>query len=279
MKLAIVTMLLVLVFSCKDRRQKAVNEVDNTADNRIEKPEFQALIDSFNVDGAILIYDLNDDKYYTNNYEWTDIGKLPASTFKIANTIIGLETGVIENDSIIFKWDGEPKWLSEWEQDLSLSDAFKFSCVHCYQEVSRKIGVKRMNEYVAKLNYGNLDISSQNIDEFWLLGESRISQMQQIDFLKRFYFNKLPISMRTSEFVKRIMIREKGSQYIVRGKTGLSNENQNYNGWYVGYVETVGNVYFFATNLEPQENFELNQFIQTRIDLTKHALRIIKVIG
>ena len=247
--------------------------------HRIVQPEFQAIIDSSDVSGAILFYDLNKDIYHSNDFEWTHKGKLPASTFKIANSIIGLETGIIENANAIFKWDGNEKWLKVWEQDLVLKDAFQYSCVHCYQEIARDIGVQRMNNYLSKLDYGNFKVDSTNIEDFWLVGESRVSQMQQIDFLKRFYLNELPISNKTSETVKNIMFIEEGDDYKLSGKTGLSNANQIYNGWYIGYIETQNNTYFFATNLEPKEGFTLNTFIKKRIDLTKSAFKSINVLN
>ncbi len=41
-----------------------------------------------------------------------------------------------------------------------------------------------------------------------------------------------------------------GSLHIVSlsGKTGLYSKGNQYYGWFVGYVETDNNVYFFATN-------------------------------
>ena len=279
MKITTLTLLLLLCFSCKDRSQIAKTETQKTDNNKIVKPEFQSIIDSSDVKGSILIYDLNKDIYYSNDFEWSNKGNLPASTFKIANSIIGLETGVIENDSTIFKWDGEKKWLKNWEQDLILRDAFQYSCVPCYQQVAHKVGAERMNNYVSKLNYGNLKIDSTNIDKFWLEGESRISQMQQIDFLKRFYKNELPISKRTSEVVKSIMLAEEKDQYRLSGKTGLSNDNKVYNGWYVGYIEIPKNTYLFATNLEPPEGFDLNMFIKKRVELTKSAFKMMKVLN
>ncbi|MGB2759511.1 MAG: class D beta-lactamase, partial [Maribacter stanieri] len=240
--------------------------------------EFQSIIDSSDVIGSILIYDLSKDIYYSNDFEWSNKGNLPASTFKIANSIIGLETGVIENDSVIFKWDGEKKWLKNWEQDLILRDAFQFSCVHCYQEVARKIGSKRMNDYVSKLNYGNLEIDATNIDKFWLEGASRISQMQQIDFLKRLYNFELPISKRTESIMRNIMLIEETDQYKLSGKSGLSNNNGAYNGWFVGFVEFKNDTYLFATNLEPKKEFDFDSFIKKRLDLTLLGLRKMNVL-
>lgn len=143
---------------------------------------------------AILIYDLKEETYYSNNFEWTQKGKLPASTFKIPNSIIVLEVGIVTHGHIVFKWNGEKRSFKSWEQDLTFKDAFHFLCVPCYQEVARKIGVQRMVKYVDTLNYGNMKVDTANIKLFWLEGVSRINQLQQIDFLKRFYVSQLPIS-------------------------------------------------------------------------------------
>ncbi|QDO95286.1 class D beta-lactamase [Formosa sediminum] len=275
----IITILILMLFiSCKDNKSTISIENEQLGNKNILIPEFQSIIDSSNVVGSILIYDLDKDLYYSNDFEWSNKSNLPASTFKIANSIIGLETGVIESDTAIFKWDGEKKWLKEWEQDLLLKDAFQYSCVPCYQEVARKIGVKRMNEYVQKLNYGDLKIDSVNIDNFWLKGESRISQMQQIDFLKRFYNSELPISERTEKNVKKIMVMEETDQYKLSGKTGLSTDEGKYNGWFVGYLELKNKTYLFATNFEPKKAFDLDAFIKKRIDLTRLAFQNLNIL-
>lgn len=278
MRITSIAVFLILFISCKERKGTNTLHNEQLVNRNIIKPEFQSIIDSADVKGSILIYDLNKDMYYSNDFEWSNNGNLPASTFKIANSIIGLETGVIENDSVIFKWDGEKKWLKSWEQDLILKDAFQFSCVHCYQEVARKIGSKRMNNYVLKLNYGNLEIDSTNIDKFWLEGESKISQMQQIDFLKRFYNFELPISKRTDSIMRKILLIEETDQFKLSGKSGLSNYNGEYNGWFIGFVEFEYNTYLFATNLEPKKEFDLNSFIKKRLDLTLLGLRKLNVL-
>ncbi len=121
---------------------------------QIKKAELQSMIDSAKVEGSVLIYDFQKEVYYSNDFRWANKGHLPASTFKIAHSIIALESGVVADDRIVFKWDGKKRSIKNWEQDLILRDAFHVSCVPCYQEVARKIGEKRMNEYLAKFNYG-----------------------------------------------------------------------------------------------------------------------------
>ena len=271
MKIFYITSIVTLFFSCTSKKTNSSKKEDKTTNREIVVPGFQTIIDSANVDGAILIYDLEGDKYYSNDFIWTKNGNLPASTFKITNSIIALETGVVENDSTLFKWNGEKRRLKNWEQNLIFRDAFHFSCVPCYQEIARKIGIKRMNEYLDKLEYGNMKVDSTNIDLFWLEGESRINQFQQIDFLKRFYQSELPISERTEAIMKRMMVIEYNDNYKLSGKTGWSIRNGNNNGWFVGYVETQNKTYFFATNVEPKQQFDMNIFPMIRKDVTYKA--------
>ncbi|MEP2280889.1 class D beta-lactamase [Maribacter sp.] len=279
MKLHFLIFLLICITSCKNEKKSAFTAKLEKKSNHINKSEFQTIIDNSNVIGSIVIYDPSQDTYYSNDFNWDTQGNLPASTFKIANTIIGLETGVIKNDSTIFKWDGEDKWSPLWEQDLVLRDAFQYSCVPCYQEVAATIGTKRMTEYVEKLHYGNLKIDSTNITNFWLEGESRISQTQQIDFLKRYYDDLLPISAKTKSIMQDVMLVTKTTNYNLSGKTGLSNNNNQYNGWFVGFIEAKDQVYFFATNLEPKTSkVNLKDFIDTRKKITLAALKELNFI-
>lgn len=225
-----------------------------------------------------MIYDLEKETYYSNDFKWTKIGNLPASTFKITNSIIALETGVVKDDSTLFKWDGKKRWLKSWEQDLIFKDAFHFSCVPCYQDVARRIGANRMNEYLDKLDYGNMIVDSSNIDIFWLEGDSRITQFQQINFLKRFFESKLPISKRTEKRMKKLMVIEENKNYKLSGKTGWSVRNGNNNGWFVGYIEIESKIYFFATNLSPKESFNMEMFSMIRKEITLKAFKKLNII-
>lgn len=140
--------ILSLAISCTDKKTTSDKVEKQEKTEKITESEFQTIIDSSNVEGSILIYDFTENKYYSNNFEWANKGRLPASTFKIPNSIIALETNVVKDDSTLLKWDGKKRRLKNWEQDLTLKEAFHFSCVPCYQEIAQKIGVKRMNEYL-----------------------------------------------------------------------------------------------------------------------------------
>ena len=186
--------------------------------------------------------------------------------------------GIIENDTTILKWNGEHRDMEIWEKDLSFKEAFRTSCVPCYQEIARKIGMIRMKDYLEKFEYKEMIFDNSTIDNFWLEGNSKISQKQQIEFLKKFYFSKLPISDKTTKIVKNIMEIERTENYILSGKTGLSSTNEKFNGWFVGYIETKSNVYFFATNIIPKNRLNFDSFISARINVTKNALKHMNIM-
>ena len=243
----------------------------------ILKPEFAKILDSLQVKGAILIYDVKNKTYYSNDFEWAKTGFIPASTFKIPNSIIALETGVVQNDTVVFAWNGEKRRFKKWEKDLTFKEAFQVSCVPCYQEIASKIGVERMGAYLDKLNYQGMIFDTSTIDNFWLEGASKFSQMQQIEFIERLYFSKLPISKSTENILKDIMQIEKTEKYTLSGKTGWGMRDDMNNGWFVGYVESKGAVYFFATNVEKAET-NMEEFPIIRIGATKEAFKVLGLI-
>lgn len=266
-------LLIVVCFSCKKEEVKK-----NLQPSKIVVKEFQKIIDEANVSGSILMYDVQEKKWFSNDFDWASIGRLPASTYKITNSIIALETGVVENDSTILKWNGEERRMKIWEQDLIFRKAFHYSCVPCYQEIARKIGVERMNLYLNKLQYHDMKVDSTSIDTFWLVGDSKINQYEQIDFLKRFYESKLPIAKRTENIMKKLMVIEENNRYKISGKTGWAIRNGNNNGWFVGYIEVKNKVYYFATNIAPKESFNMDLFPKIRKEITHKALEYMKVL-
>ena len=268
----------IAISSCSENKKDNANKKEINNGKQVVNLEFQSILDSAKLEGSILVYDFQKDIYYSNNFKWANIGRLPASTFKIPNSIVALESGIVGNDSTLFKWDGKTRYLKIWEQDLIFKDAFRLSCVPCYQEIARKVGEKRMNQYLTQLDYGNMKVDSTSIDNFWLKGDSRISQFQQIDFLKQFLKSKLPISERTERIMKKIMIIEGNKNYTLSGKTGWSIRNGNNNGWFVGYVNTKNRIYFFATNVEPKEQFNMKFFPKARKEITYKALKQLEIL-
>ena len=278
-KLFLSLLLLLVLSSCSDNSASKTKAKEiGIPSSQIKQPIFQSILDSAKVEGAILIYDAQKESYYSNDFAWTNKGQLPASTFKIPNSIIALETGIVKNDSTLFKWDGITRSIKNWNQDLIFKEAFQYSCVPCYQKIARQVGVKQMQKMLAKLAYPGMVVDSNSIDRFWLEGAARINQFQQIDFLKRFYDKQLPISDRTQKIVRNMLLMETTDQHQLSGKTGWSIQDDYNNGWFVGYVENENGVYYFATNITPTPALkDIQQFIKIRKSITMEALAAMKI--
>jgi beta-lactamase class D len=228
--------------------------------------------------GAFVLYDLKNDRYIRYNERRCRERFSPKSTFKIPNSLIGLETGVIRDADFVIPWNREKyppqdNWDQEpfkhWAQDHVLRSAIKYSVVWYYRELALRVGQQRMKKYVKAFAYGNEDISG-GIDNFWLGGGLKISADEQVEFLKKFYAGRLPVSQRSTAIVKDILVLEKTPAYTLSAKTGGGSIAEGtYIGWFVGYLETQGNVYFFACNIEGTSYPEIRE---KRIDLTKRVL-------
>jgi beta-lactamase class D len=252
------------------KQQLLISESANVAQQIDFKHHFQEL----EVEGSILIQDLNQNRIYQYNPQRNATAFLPASTFKIPNSLISLETDVIPNELAILTWDGVPREIPEWNRDLNMKEAFKLSAVWFYQVLARRVGYDRMQEKVNQIGYGNSNIGSpEDIDKFWLEGELRITPQEQIQFLRRFYNNDLPFSERSLTIVKDIMIVEQTPDYTISAKTGLLGYPESI-GWYVGYVEQNDNVYFFATNI----NIRSDDDVDKRIELTRRCLEDLQLL-
>ncbi|MGP9811209.1 class D beta-lactamase [Rhodopseudomonas sp. NSM] len=180
---------------------------------------------------------------------------LPASTFKVPNSLIALETGVVSDpDKDVFKWDGVTRSIEAWNRDHTLRSAIAVSAVPVYQEIARRIGPERMQKYLDLFEYGNRNIGG-GIDQFWLTGDLRIDCIQQIDFLDRLRRRVLPISKRSQDLVVDILPVTKVGDAVIRAKTGLlgAEKGQPSLGWLVGWAEKGDRQTVFALNLDARE--------------------------
>ena len=217
------------------------------------KEDFKALFDAHQVEGSILLYDLQEGTFTGYNAPRFETAFILASTYKIFNSLVALETGVIADEAEVLAWDGKDRGWEKWNQDHSLRTAFQYSAVWFYQELARRIGADRMQQAVDQAGYGNQDISG-GIDMFWLNGGLRITSPQQIALLRRLYHDDLPFAQRTMDIVKDIMIKEESEAYVLRAKSGWAGQV----GWFVGYLEQNDNVYFFATTIAIIDDEDVN---------------------
>lgn len=229
-------------------------------------------------DGCFIVYDLKRDRYIRYNPDHCQKRFIPASTFKIFNSLVALETKAIANENIIIPWDGvvNNEFL-EWNQDQTMRTAFKRSVVWFYQELARRVGNERMRKYIQASGYGNQDIGDK-VDTFWLKGKLRISPEEQIKFLVMLYKENLPFAPAVMQTVKDIMVIDRQEHYTLRGKTGWGRDVDGMKniGWYVGYLERDHNVYFYTLNIVNQDsNFSM---ISTRKKILFDALKDLQLI-
>jgi beta-lactamase class D len=203
------------------------------------------------VTGAMALFDTRDGKLLCSDPSKCDKGYIPASTFKIANTIIGLETGIVSDADSPLPWDGKEYANAAWNRDHTLRSAVQVSCLPCFQGIARKVGEARMQDWVNRLDYGNHDTSGP-VDFFWLGGQLRITPFQQIGFLRRMDGGKLPIQEHTLDVVRDVITLDVTPEYVLRGKTGSAAppEQPNEVYWFVGFVELGERRVFFATVLD-----------------------------
>lgn len=228
------------------------------------------------VDGCFAIMDNASGKFTVFNLgRYRDSSYLPASTFKIVNSLIGLQTGKIVNDSMIIKWDSVKRWKEDWNKDLTMYEAFRVSSLPYYQEVARRIGKDTMQLWLDSLKYG-AQYDTQKVvirgavDSFWINNNLKVTPDQQLGLVKKLYFDQLPFFKSYQEMVKRAMLFENNTNYRLGYKTGLGyRENGNILGWVVGWVEENGHPYFFVLNTESTNR---------DIEMTKIRLKILKDI-
>ena len=245
-----------------------------------------------NVKGSISIYDYRNKKWLISDTSDANAATLPASTFKVINLLIALETGVIKDENQIVKWPGMPDtnkygYRPGIYHDMSVKEAFEESAGWVFIELAKKVGRARYKKYLSLCHYGNLNLSQQDPD-FWNFGPMAISPINQVEFLTKVYEGKLPFSKRNIAILKRVMITERTPNYTIRSKTGWTRVNDKGNyaplptgqdiGWWLGYIERKDNVYFFATRITKKRSVANPNFGDCRKDITKKILRQLKAI-
>ncbi|RFM29869.1 penicillin-binding transpeptidase domain-containing protein [Deminuibacter soli] len=193
---------------------------------------------------------------------------LPASTFKIVNSLIGLETGVISGDKMIIPWNGVHHFYpngdsaKNWDKDLTMEEAFKASAIPYYQEVARRIGKDTMQHWLDTLGYGSrftkMKITTA-IDTFWLDNSLKVTADEELGLVKKLYFDQLPFRKKSNQdIVKRLMLQESNANYSISYKTGWGfSENGHAQAWAVGWIEENRHPYFFSLNIEGAHDLDV----------------------
>jgi beta-lactamase class D len=235
-------------------------------DNNLKK-----YFETRNVDGCFTLLNNASGEVTVYNMALDTARKTPASTFKILNSLIGLETGAITDEKMTIKWDGVKRSVKEWNKTMNLEEAFKVSNVPYFQEVARRIGKDTMQRWLNEIGYGNMNIEGP-VDSFWLNSQLKISPDEQLGLVKKLYFDQLPFRKSTQQIVRNLMLQEDNTLYRLSYKTGWGiDEDQKNIGWVVGWIEENTHVYFFVT-LIVSDNPETD-IASDRMNITRDILK------
>lgn len=257
--------LILFISSCSTNNNV---EVDNS---------LKKYFDENKVNGCFSILDNGTGRFTVYNLaRWRDSSYLPASTFKIVNSLVGLQTGKITSDSMVIKWDSVIR-RPEWDRDLTMYEAFRVSAVPYYQEVARRIGKDTMEFWLDTLGYaaGKKDTAYRirtRVDEFWLDNSMKITPAENQGLVEKLYFYQLPFFRTYQDMVKRAMLFENNTNYRLAYKTGWGYTEQGHAlGWVTGWVEENNHPYFFVLNIESADHdFDMTA---TRMKMLKDILK------
>lgn len=200
-------------------------------------------------EGSFVLYDLENDTWHIHDMEHAILRVAPNSTYKIYNALFGLEEGVITPDDSFIAWNGKTYPFETWNADQTLQSAMNSSVNWYFQTVDELLGASEVYSYIQEIGYGNENMSG-DFSTYWMESSLEISPIEQVELLTKLYNNNFKFSSENINAVKdsiRLSSSDAGTLY---GKTGTGCvDGQDVNGWFIGYIETTDNTYFFATNI------------------------------
>ncbi|WP_121188630.1 class D beta-lactamase [Nocardiopsis sp. Huas11] len=221
----------------------------------VERSDLESHFAEAGLEGTFVLYDAGSRVTTVVDPEQAEVRVPPASTFKIANTLIGLQTGAVADVDEVLPYGGEPQPVAEWEQDMGLREAFPASNVAVYQELARRVGHEPMAAWVDRLDYGNREIGDpEAVDRFWLEGPLAISAQEQTEFLALLARKELPVDTAHQEAVHEIALVEEEQDYRLYAKSGWGAEVDPAPGWWVGWVESGSDLHTFALRVDIEED-------------------------
>lgn len=222
------------------------------------------------VEGAFVLQDLADDSTFVVGAANADRRVTPASTFKIPNALIALETGVASGPDFRLPWDAVARDMPDWNRDHDLASAIRFSVVWYFRELARRIGAARMRRYVDLFDYGNRDLSG-GVDRFWLESSLRISAREQAAFVAKLARDALPLRRATMATVRDLIVLEREGDRVLSGKTGSGLQDRRAVGWLVGTFARGSRRWAYATLLLAPGG-DLARIRPLRLEITKAML-------
>lgn len=275
--------LLTFLFATCSFAQEQISST-NSPQNITEQIDLKKYFDDLN--GTIIFYNPENEKYIVYNEQLSEKPSSPCSTFKIFSTYVGLLTNHIDPENSLRRWNGTKYWMNEWNRDIDLDNAFKYSCVWYYRRVIDDIGQETMQQYLNEYNYGNKDISdwkgdlntnepSYDLKGFWIESSLKISPKEQTQVISKIFADlQKANNQAVINEMKHVMLAYENTDQNLKiyGKTGYGVVNDEpADAWFVGMYEVNGKTNYFALRLDNPKNAE-----STSVKAKEIAINIIK---
>ena len=200
-------------------------------------------------EGSFVLYDLGNDAWSIHDIEHATLRVVPDSTYKIYDALFGLEEGVITPQDSFIAWNGENYPFEAWNADQTLQSAMASSVNWYFQSVDEQLGTTSVYDYIKEIGYGNKNMSG-DFSTYWMESSLKISPIEQVELLTQLQNNNFGFAPENINAVKDSICLSSSDAGTFYGKTGTGRvDGQDVNGWFIGYIETADNTYFFATNI------------------------------
>ncbi|HCT9701844.1 TPA: beta-lactam sensor/signal transducer BlaR1 [Staphylococcus aureus] len=227
-------------------------------DYNYKKPlqsDYQILDESKNFgsnSGSFVMYSMKKDKYYIYNEKESRKRYSPDSTYKIYLALFGLDRHIISDKNSRMSWNHNHYPFDSWNKDQDLNTAIQNSVNWYFERISNQLSKNYTSDQLKQLNYGNKNLGSYKA--YWLEDSLKISNLEQVIVLKNMMEQNNHFSKNEKKQLSSSLLIRKNENYELYGKTGTGIVNGKYNnGWFVGYVITNHDKYYFSTHLSDEK--------------------------
>ena len=240
----------------------------NISSEKIDLMDLSAYFNGY--EGSFVLYDMNNDAWNIYDMDHATLRTAPNSTYKIYDALFGLEKGIIKPGNSVMAWNGADYPFEAWNADQNLSSAMQSSVNWYFEEMDKQLGGTAIQDYIRKIGYGN-EIVNANLSSYWMQGTLKISPVEQVELLTALYNNQFDFAPENINAVKNSICLFSSEDKNFYGKTGTGRvDGQDVNGWFVGYIKTAGNTYFFATNIQAAENATGSKASEISLSILSH---------
>ncbi|UNJ81231.1 BlaR1 family beta-lactam sensor/signal transducer (plasmid) [Bacillus sp. CMF21] len=249
--LVFIIVLAIILISIPSLSVLAGNKEIHFSNTNVVNKDYNSIFGEYS--GSFVLYDTKTKKHTIYNKEESTTRYAPASTYKIFSALFALESGIITSNNSQMTWDGTQQPYEEWNRDQDLFSAMGSSVTWYFQSLDQQMGKRKLQNYYEQINYGNGDLSG-NISNYWIDESLKISPVEQVEILKKFYYNEFAFVPANIQTVKDSLLLEESNGNLLSGKTGTLDLNGEFiEGWFVGYVETIDNTFFFAVHIQGEK--------------------------